>query len=324
MRTADKSERSAPSMQRCVTLGGMSRGLHRVKAMVAVTLGTMVCLSCVRSTRSIESESRVQAVQSKEQARAELAKIRALWTRESERTAEFYSRAMVYPACAEAPPEARICGLISDRYEAPGAFGRYAKLNCRGNTQSRECVTRYVAEFFGELKKRYGDGPVREVKDGQSFTEVELRAVRIYNADLNVLYRKRIGEIDTEFTAKAEHVVGRFTVELVAIERKKAEELESAERNQRIWLAIGGGIEAAGQSLARSDRVYCESDGDCSPGQACLKRQGENAGYCVQVVDQFGQPVPYLPNSSTGPGRTRCFPADCPSGFRCQEGNCVR
>lgn len=122
---------------------------------------------------------------------------------------------------------------------------------------------------------------------------------------------------------------------MIEIERTK-----EAEQRRRRWRSIAWGASvmamSVGGAMAGNARPPdldgmrhsggCTSDLGCGVGRACVKPAGQINGYCAQTVDQFGTPVSYSPRSdSIGPGARQCwFATDCPIGFDCQQGSCVK
>lgn len=70
----------------------------------------------------------------------------------------------------------------------------------------------------------------------------------------------------------------------------------------------------------------CSSDISCGVGYYCVKPPMQFTGTCAQVVDRAGVPTFAPPrNDSLGPGKARCmFITDCPVGFRCERGHCMK
>ncbi len=70
----------------------------------------------------------------------------------------------------------------------------------------------------------------------------------------------------------------------------------------------------------------CASDLVCPLGFVCAKRAGAFTGDCARAVDEHFAPVD-VPNESAsyGPGPRQCFATeDCPAGFACDDGRCIR
>ena len=71
----------------------------------------------------------------------------------------------------------------------------------------------------------------------------------------------------------------------------------------------------------------CSSDYGCGPGEACVKPQYKSTGKCMRKVNKYGvtdysSPRPDSAGIRTSPDCN--FDTQCPIGFKCVSGNCVR
>jgi hypothetical protein len=81
------------------------------------------------------------------------------------------------------------------------------------------------------------------------------------------------------------------------------------------------------EAPASTGAATCTSDFQCGGiGVVCIKPAGQLMGQCGRSVNQFGNQEFNLPRmDSMGPGKRSCYSmADCPVGFQCNQGNCVK
>lgn len=82
----------------------------------------------------------------------------------------------------------------------------------------------------------------------------------------------------------------------------------------------------AGASAGAVDGRSCGSDLVCPLGFVCAKKAGAFTGDCLRSVDENGAPVEVRHSvDSYGAGANTCVTtSDCPTGFRCDDGRCIR
>jgi hypothetical protein len=82
---------------------------------------------------------------------------------------------------------------------------------------------------------------------------------------------------------------------------------------------------SAGGGTVTETETNCSTDYDCEFGQRCVKPPGRYDGKCMQVVNKFGNPTYKAPSGGFGPGKRECrWRTDCPIGFQCEDGHCIK
>jgi hypothetical protein len=87
-----------------------------------------------------------------------------------------------------------------------------------------------------------------------------------------------------------------------------------------IWLLV---VALLSTCFARE----CSSDYDCGVGYSCVKEMYKSHGECAKTIDGFGiqQFNPPRDNSIGIKTESQCsFNVDCPIGFTCHSGSCIK
>jgi hypothetical protein len=107
---------------------------------------------------------------------------------------------------------------------------------------------------------------------------------------------------------------------------------DDPEERARQNMAIANGVQAGARAMNPSASMptaatpSCVNDYSCPSGQRCVKAVGQLDGTCMQAVNQYGVQTFSGPDpTSSGPGKRQCWgPAECPPGFMCSGGQCVK
>jgi hypothetical protein len=88
----------------------------------------------------------------------------------------------------------------------------------------------------------------------------------------------------------------------------------------------GGMVNSYQNYSLKSSSSGCSSDFDCGLGQSCVKPQYSRRGSCMKSVNSSGiqQFNPHQNNVGPNTSKQCTFNTDCPIGFRCSGGNCVK
>jgi hypothetical protein len=187
-------------------------------------------------------------------------------------------------------------------------------------------------------------------RNQQTQTELAARAEQTKAARREAI-RRRQAKIDAQqqqcriVAEELARAAQRERAERVKREQAEQERLwEAREQRRRIGAAIAAGTKAYADAMTRpqytsapdpepytppatvSDPPGCSSDYECGIGNRCVKPAGQFNGYCARTVNAYGTPVQNMPDpKSIGPGQRRCrFMTDCPIGFQCDDGQCVK
>lgn len=88
----------------------------------------------------------------------------------------------------------------------------------------------------------------------------------------------------------------------------------------------GGVVNGYKNYNIKSSRSGCSSDFDCGLGQKCVKPQFSSKGSCMKSVNSSGIQQFNSHQNNVGPNMNKqcTFNTDCPIGFRCSAGNCIK
>lgn len=90
---------------------------------------------------------------------------------------------------------------------------------------------------------------------------------------------------------------------------------------------MNGGMANGYQNYGlKSSSSGCSSDFDCGLGQSCVKPQYSSTGTCMKSVNSSGIPQFNSHQNNVGPNMNKqcTFNTDCPIGFSCSGGNCIK
>ena len=76
----------------------------------------------------------------------------------------------------------------------------------------------------------------------------------------------------------------------------------------------------------RNRLTGCSSDISCGIGYSCVKPQYSSSGTCMKSVNKFGVQQLNIPKSNIGINMDKqcSFDTQCPIGFKCSNGNCIK
>ncbi len=90
---------------------------------------------------------------------------------------------------------------------------------------------------------------------------------------------------------------------------------------------MNGGMVNSNQNYgSMSSSSGCSSDFDCGLGQRCVKPQYSSSGTCMKSVNSSGIQQFNSHQNNVGPNMNKqcTFNTDCPIGFSCKSGNCIK
>ena len=294
----------------------------------------LVTSSCYRASEII-SDSNDAVARAHLRAQNKLRQVKTEWDQAIDAAARNSKQRFIFIKCSSLVPSGGTCGLISPRYKSQSFQERFQRGHCSEGSSVSGCRERYQIAFEAALRARYGSSAVNEGLSGESFLEMELSVLKVHNDRVLQEYKVVSEGINAKYKGRLENLLAQFRTEISALEAERNAELEaereSAERVGRIFLALGSGLQAAGQGLASdeptttSGHVECMSDFGCSYGQKCLKNYGHMSGVCARAVNEYGNPTYEGPSSNSfSPGSGACMSTGCPIGFRCVSGNCIK
>jgi hypothetical protein len=180
-----------------------------------------------------------------------------------------------------------------------------------------------------ELLRRFNalNEPLQQERDrrNQAYTQL-LRATVERNERLREAFEK--AQEQREQRARDLEQVRAAQLEQEQQEREAARKREAMIRT---FQAVSASMAAAAQQpYTPAGTVYapseCTSDYACGSGRRCVKPAGQFNGVCARAVNEYGVQSFAPPDlGSIGPGKRQCWTmAECPVGFRCESGQCVR
>jgi hypothetical protein len=261
---------------------------------------------------------------------------------------------VIWPVCQVPPKPGKDCGLLADRL-TDALIVDYIREHCHGDPSSPvtpECRHMFRVSFFNLLEKRYDRANQLDVQHAcQSNPDqcgplegVELLFLRSHNDAVFADGRARITALIAEYDreeqsnerardARARQQVDRQRA--AAIFKGIADSANSmAQRPPPQYQGPGamGGTQPVAPMAPMAPMAPvstgCTSDFQCGgPGYVCSKPAGSFQGQCAKSVNEFGNQDfmngPRL--DSHGPGTQQCqFMTDCPIGFRCDAGRCMK
>lgn len=199
----------------------------------------------------------------------------------------------------------------------------------------RFCDTNFKAPKFGKAEKvKYCSGyPVSPLVGSFSKNALLANSLAI---DFQATCEKAAGERYLRFVRNNPEYKRFDWDEYKQQQMVKREEDKRQDRIETRKLIDGLSNIAQGLNQKNSKASYqnsgngqsqCSSDFDCSFGKVCIKDLYSSQGVCGQSVNSHGIPTYSSPSlESVGPnmGRQCIDSTDCPFGFSCRQGNCLK
>lgn len=115
------------------------------------------------------------------------------------------SAAHVWPSCADSPPNAKECGLLSDAW-TPAAIARFVVEQCHEEVEqpSDACTGLWADLTIRALRKRYFAADIDDVvgrcrlEGCKSSKDLEFRFLELHNSALATYFDQRAGEIEQD------------------------------------------------------------------------------------------------------------------------------